>query len=64
MPQSPKRIKSKHIQVQKSKKQIEMPNFQDKNIDIEIIEGNWFIVATENYIELFENLCQRHKTRP
>jgi hypothetical protein len=54
MPQSPKRIKSKHNRVQKQKqKQIEMPNFQDK--DIEIIEGNWFIVATENYIELFEN---------
>jgi len=55
MPQSPKRIKSKHIRVQKQKKQIEMPNFQDKNMDIEITEGNWFIVATENYIELFEN---------
>ena len=52
MPQSPKRIKSKHNRVQK---QIEMPNFQDKNIDIEITKGNWFIVATENYIELFEN---------
>ena len=50
MPQSPKRIKSKQKQKQK-----QMPNFQDKDKDIEIIEGDWFIVATENYLELFEN---------